>query len=103
MSLSAYRQHEYSRPVLTLLSRRLSLPALLGCFRPASSNVRKYAYNRIRTHLRCRTTPLHTCSFNKYISIAARATVQALKEEPRVKAEKRITDMALRWVQRSQK
>jgi hypothetical protein len=35
-------------------------------------------------------------SFNKYISIAARATVQALKEEPRVKAEKRITDMALR-------
>lgn len=38
----------------------------------------------------------HNRSFNKYISIAARATVQALKEEPRVKAEKRITEMHLR-------
>ena len=35
--------------------------------------------------------------FNKYISIAARATIQALKEEPRVKAERRISEMTLRW------
>lgn len=35
-------------------------------------------------------------SFNKYISIAGRATVQALKEEPRVAAERRITEMGLR-------
>ena len=45
---------------------------------------------------------LHCClrstssSFNKYISIAARATIQALKEEPRVKAERRISEMGLR-------
>ena len=36
-------------------------------------------------------------SFNKYISIAARATVQALKEEPRVKAERRMSEMTLRY------
>ncbi|KAK9896054.1 hypothetical protein P389DRAFT_144429 [Cystobasidium minutum MCA 4210] len=36
-------------------------------------------------------------SFNKYISIAGRATVQALKEEPRVNAERRITEMGLRY------
>ncbi|KDE06269.1 hypothetical protein MVLG_03428 [Microbotryum lychnidis-dioicae p1A1 Lamole] len=37
-----------------------------------------------------------TLTFNKYIQIAGRATRQALKEEERVKAERR-GDITLKW------
>lgn len=39
---------------------------------------------------------LHVPSFNKYISIAARATRQALKEEERLAADKR-NPVTLKW------
>lgn len=46
--------------------------------------------NPKHTHTRTHWTPVHTWGrFNKYISVAARATRQALKEEQRLAAERR--------------